>query len=163
MYNCPICITNQKISCSLPCKHTICYECIKSDTPQLLCPICETKATLDTVTIDTFDTDAPYQWMYSSVYTDTWWCYKPEVNAQIEAMHKVYETKQKQQLSNVVNVGLSCYNINFDTQKQINMLDSRKQRHIKRVSFPTDTSDKKSYLWNFCKCIGFSGIRFFSM
>ncbi len=67
-----------------------------------------------------------------------------------------------EQLSYIINVANSSYKIDFDQMKQINLLDSHKQRHIKRASVPVDSNNKKEYLMKKYNVVGFVGVRFSS-
>jgi len=59
-----------------------------------------------------------------------------------------------------VNIGKMKYRIDFDTMKQINLLDVYKKRTIRRVVVPDSVSNIAGYLKNDHRVLGIAGIKF---
>ncbi len=73
--------------------------------------------------------------------------------------------KQSVLLSYIIDVGRSKYKIDFDAMKQINIVDSNKQRRIKRIEIHEkpeniNMEDLHNYLYQNYNIIGIAGIKF---
>ena len=84
---CELCKTEPTIPIKLECGHYFCFLCFEMDldydNPK--CPECE----CDVITIENdFINNKNYLWLYSSNYSNKWWCYNNDLNEKIELLYK---------------------------------------------------------------------------
>lgn len=119
MVKCMVCDSNKMLKCTISCCSEICFLCIKINRSYIMCTHCNKNNFINTVRIITFNTGHIYQWVYASVYSNTWWCYDPNLNKHIEGIYKDYITRLNNIIENNSDIEIILNNTNHNIKNII--------------------------------------------
>jgi E3 ubiquitin-protein ligase RNF146 len=147
---CAICLEKYSHPCRLTCGHIFCYLCIKGLlitkqqqhqglVPSSHCALCRTEISknyLDNPDLIILNNDSnsfdSQVWFYQSRTGNNWWQYDQRTSNEIE---KEYEKSQRNELPNDsfdIMIAGNVYKIDFKSETQTRIDQSKKTRRIKR-------------------------------
>ena len=140
--SCQICNSSIALPYTLECGDTFCFLCIKTHG-DMNCPVCGKFITddLNNVHVDEEPVVSNnYQWLYSSMFGDRWWCYDDSSNKKIEAMHKHYVKSDDIEIK-IVKTTKSHHSVAEQTSHNFSpIIPTTSQQFIFFGDFSTDSS-----------------------
>lgn len=167
MINCKICDDIAVLPINFNCNDIFCFLCIKSHLNiSNACPNCNNIINCDINKIHMSNLylkpnlNRNIFWLYSS-YRNKWWCYDDKTNDMIDSMYNNYiigSTEDRYNENNIIKISKKKYRIDFNRFLQIDILNSKKQRKIKKIEFNKTENIMDNY--NALDILGIAGVKF---